>query len=1125
MYSEPTRRTAMEQARDTGMISFTGKVKLLQETSTGVQAGVLSYYPVYAKDSLPQNAEHRRAALLGWAYSPYRMNDLMRGILKNDLNDIQLEVFDGNAIRTNALLFDSEQGKSVPSQPATFTRVVHLDIGGHTWTLRYSSLPGYAATTKIEPPWVLFAAVLIISLLLFVITWAFINTQRRAAVMADELTASLRESKEQFRTTFEQAAVGIAHIEPNTGRFLKVNHRFGEFIGYSRSELEQMQFNDVIHPEDIEIGSDGLRQLAERAIEHFSVEKRYIHKSGRMLWGNLTLSAVFDRNGDHEYNIAVVEDITERKQVEDALAEREKLFKAITDTSPLAIYMSAGLEQRAEYINPTFIRLFGYTLDEVPSAAEWWPRAYPDPAYRNWIEAEWQRKVERAITTRSTIEPMEAVVTCKDGSQKNISWGFVSTGPQNWAFGLDFTARKQAESQLQLAASVFTHAREGILITDAEANVIDTNAAFTAVTGYSREEAIGRNPRFLSAGRQDAAFYSALWNSLIEKGYWQGEIWNRRKDGEVYVQLMTISAVRDAGGQPQHYVALFADITEQKNHQQRIEHIAHYDALTGLPNRVLLADRLHQSMAQTLRRERLLAVAFLDLDGFKAINDSHGHDMGDQLLMTIANRMKQAVRDGDTVARLGGDEFVAVMQDLADIEDCVPLLLRLLDAAAQPVHVGELVLQVSASIGVTFYPLAEAGVEADQLLRQADLAMYQAKLLGKNRYHIFDAEQDRSVRGHHDSLEAIQHALDQGEFVLYYQPKVNMRSGEVIGAEALIRWQHPERGLLLPAKFLPVIEDHPLAVDLGEWVIDSALAQMETWHSLGLDLPVSVNVGARQLQEPNFVDRLHALLANHPSLQPHGLELEVLETSALADLAKISAVINACQKVGVRFALDDFGTGYSSLTYLKHLPAAVLKIDQSFVRDMLDDPDDLAILEGVLGLATAFRREAIAEGVETLAHGVMLLQLGCERAQGYAIARPMPALEFPGWAATWRTDASWHNQASISHEDLPVLFSAVEHRAWVLAIEKYIKGGRETPPPLDQHQCRFGQWLDVGAQARHTDQSAFPGIVAIHREIHALGTALLKLQADGDKAEALAGLDELHALQEDLLEKFQTLVK
>jgi len=570
----------------------------------------------------------------------------------------------------------------------------------------------------------------------------------------------------------------------------------------------------------------------------------------------------------------------------------------------------------------------------------------------------------------------------------------------------DISERKQTQDQLRLAASVFTHAREGIMITTADGVIIDVNDAFTRITGYARDEILGQKPSVLSSGRQSSAFYTDMWGELQAQGYWYGEVWNRRKNGEVYAEMQTISAVCNAQGQVQQYVALFSDISALKAHALQLEHMAHYDALTGLPNRVLLADRLRQGMAQAQRRNQQLVVAYLDLDGFKAINDLHGHAAGDQLLMTVASRMRAVLRDGDTLARLGGDEFVAVLVDLSDVGTCVPLLNRLLVAAAEPVTLGERVLQVSASLGVTRYPQA-GEVDADQLLRQADQAMYQAKLAGKNRYHFFDAEQDRSLRGHHESLERIRQALAEREFVLHYQPKINLRTGAVVGVEALIRWQHPEQGLLAPGTFLPVIEEDPLAISVGEWVIDAALSQVASWQAQGLAMPVSVNVGAAQLQQPDFVDRLRTLLAAHPAVKSSYLELEVLETSALEDLVQVSHVIEACRDMGVMFALDDFGTGYSSLTYLKRLRVSQLKIDQSFVRDMLDDPDDLAILQGVIGLARAFQREVIAEGVETVAHGTLLLQLGCELAQGYGIARPMPAHDIPAWVARWRSDPAW----------------------------------------------------------------------------------------------------------------------
>ena len=579
----------------------------------------------------------------------------------------------------------------------------------------------------------------------------------------------------------------------------------------------------------------------------------------------------------------------------------------------------------------------------------------------------------------------------------------------------------------------------------------------------------------------------------------------------------------DANGHKQGLVGVISDVTAIKTHQTHLEHVAHFDSLTSLPNRVLLADRLQQSMAQALRRGQPLAVAFLDLDGFKAINDHHGHDAGDQLLIALSARMQQTLRDSDTLARMGGDEFVAVLADLNDVADSLQMIDRLLVAAAQPVQVGGQWLQVSASLGVTFYPQTQ-DVTADQLLRQADQAMYQAKLAGKNRYHVFDAAHDSSLRGHHESLEHIRHAMDAREFVLYYQPKVNMRTGAFIGAEALIRWQHPQRGLLPPAVFLPVIEDHPLAIEVGEWVMDTALTQIELWRAQGLEVPVSVNIGARQLQQPNFIERLHALLQAHPQVDPQLLELEVLETSALEDVARVSHVIDACRKMGVSFALDDFGTGYSSLTYLKRLPAKMLKIDQSFVHDMLDDPDDLAILEGVIGLANAFRRDVIAEGVETVEHGEMLLRLGCDLAQGYGIARPMPAQALPGWVTAWVPDTTWGSLSSVQREDFPLLFAGVEHRAWSKAMEDFLHGTREAPPALNPDQCHFGQWLAKEGLARHGNEPVFKTVDQLHQQAHALGCALCDLYSNGQGALALARLGELHAMRDALLAQLKELL-
>lgn len=579
----------------------------------------------------------------------------------------------------------------------------------------------------------------------------------------------------------------------------------------------------------------------------------------------------------------------------------------------------------------------------------------------------------------------------------NILWhGFIT----------DITDLKKSAGKLQQAAAVFTYAREAIMITDAFGTIVDVNAAFTRITGYRREEVIGQNPRILSSGRQDAAFYQAMWDALINEGHWSGEIWNRRKDGGIYAVLLTISAISDTQGSTQQYVALFSDISAMKEYQSQLELIAHYDALTNLPGRLLLVDRLKQAMAQAIRRDKQVAIVYIDIDGFKDVNDRHGHEVGDRLLSHLATAMKVALREADTIARLGGDEFVAILIDLDGFDSSVLMINRLLAAASTPMYIGNTVLQCSASIGVTFFPQQQE-VFSDQLLRQADQAMYGAKLAGKNRIHFFDAEHDDTLRRHHETLERVYLAKARGEFVLYFQPIVDMHNGLIVGVEALIRWLHPDKGVLAPSTFLPIIEDSPLAVEVGEWVIDAALSQLEIWHASGFNWTVSVNISARQLQAEDFLARLQTILERHPHVNPGYLQLEVLETSALAEMDQVSKVIGECHKWGVKFALDDFGTGYSSLSYLKRLHATTLKIDQSFVHDLINDHGDLAIIRGIMGLATAFESTVIAEGVETLAQARALLDLGCRLAQGYEIARPMPAEQLLDWANAWLRDEAW----------------------------------------------------------------------------------------------------------------------
>lgn len=710
--------------------------------------------------------------------------------------------------------------------------------------------------------------------------------------------------------------------------------------------------------------------------------------------------------------------------------------------------------------------------------------------------------------------------------ETRIANGYWDGKPALIAIAQDITERLIAEERQRLAASVFDNAHEGIMITDPTGHIVEVNSTFTELTGYSRGEALGKTPDLLKSGHHEPAFYHEMWAKIAQDGFWQGEVWNRKKTGEIFVEQLTISTVRNRQGAITHYVAIFTDITLIKQHQQRLEHLAHFDALTQLPNRMLLSDRLQLAKAQAERSGRMLAVCYLDLDNFKPINDEFGHAVGDYLLIDVAQRLKTSVRGGDTVARLGGDEFVLLIGNLESIGECDHAMARVVKAISQPFRVSQRLINVSASIGVTLYP--NDGADSDTLLRHADQAMYAAKQAGRNRYHLFDPENDRRAKARRDELSRIREGLAKGEFRLHYQPKVDMRKGVVIGAEALIRWQHPERGLLPPRDFLPAVEGSEMAIELGDWVINEALRQIDAWQrDNGLKLSVSINIAGNHLQHPGFSRRLGELLAHYPAVSPRQLELEVLETAALEDVGTTAALFAECRDLGVSFALDDFGTGYSSLTYFRRLPADLLKIDQSFVRDMLDNPDDLAIVEGVIGLTQAFRRAVIAEGVETVEHGLVLLLLGCDMAQGYGIARPMPPETLPGWISYFQPDELWNLATAFnwSRDDLPMLIAEVDHKRWMRALQVYLDdtSGRSEPPPLDPHACRFSRWLDSADSRRYADIAASQEVPGLHARVHDIGRQLVAQHQAGDQSGVAALREELWQTGDQLATAIQTI--
>jgi len=681
--------------------------------------------------------------------------------------------------------------------------------------------------------------------------------------------------------------------------------------------------------------------------------------------------------------------------------------------------------------------------------------------------------------------------------------------------------RREAEEKLNLSARVFSDTHEGITITDANQIIIDVNPAFCEITGYSRDEIIGHTPSMLNSGKQSPQFYKEMWKVLNKHRHWQGEIWNRTKHGVLYAELLTVSALTNDNDEVINYVGMFSDITQTKRQQEELTLMAHYDVLTELPNRSLFVDRFKQAIAHSKRTKTQLAVCFLDLDKFKPINDNYGHEAGDQILIEVAQRISNCIREEDTVSRQGGDEFTLLLNDISSTNQCEQTLTRIHLALAQPYLIDDTQHSLSASSGFTLYPDDDGDI--DTLLRHADQAMYQSKQLGRNQFHFFNASQDQEISSKHHRLTEIEHALINNELTLYYQPKVNMLTGEVFGAEALIRWIHPEKGLIPPIEFLPVLDGTQLEIQVGNWVISQALQQLDAWNKQDIQLEVSINIASSHLQSAEFFNYLDAQLAEHPTVNSKNLQLEILESSALGDVQLIKKILSNCQSaLGVNIALDDFGTGYSSLTHLRSLPANTIKIDQSFVRDILDDPNDYSIVEGVIGLSNAFNRHIIAEGVETTEHGLLLLMLGCQHAQGYGIARPMPATDIELWLNNYTANPEWllYGKKDYSAKEIKTLSFQLISTQWK---NKFVSNMQASPdtlpgwPIMKSRRCHCSHWIQSEYNELTFGEKQLNQLEAAHDKTHTLAQTLQTQYLAGDIQAARDGLSELQTTFDSML--------
>jgi len=581
-------------------------------------------------------------------------------------------------------------------------------------------------------------------------------------------------------------------------------------------------------------------------------------------------------------------------------------------------------------------------------------------------------------------------------------------------------------------------------------------------------------------------------------------------NGEIRHIKGVAKVFRDESEKPLRMLGTNIDITAQTQAEEKLNLMAHYDPLTGLPNRTLFADRFHQAIAHSKRSKSLLAICYLDLDNFKPVNDNYGHEVGDELLIEVSARINACLREEDTISRQGGDEFSLLLGDLESVEQCEQTLMRIIQTLAQPILIDNISHQIGVSIGVTVYP--DDNEDIDTLIRHADNAMYQAKQSGKHRYHFFDRKHDKQLVQRHHQLDEVQRALNNNEFCLYYQPKVNMATGEVFGAEALIRWIHPDKGLIPPLDFLPIVDGTELECQIGHWVIDNALQQLKYWLTQGINLEISVNIASHHLQSKSFVFELEAALNKYPTIKPKQLQLEILESSALGDTQTISTIIQTCQEaLGVSVALDDFGTGYSSLTHLRSLTVNTIKIDQSFVRDMLDDPDDYIIIDGIIGLADSFGRDVIAEGVETTEHGLMLQIIGCKNAQGYGIAKPKPADDFQAWLSNYTPNQEWlaYGSKICTIKERKIKLFTIMAAQWK---NLFIANIHSLPedimrwPIMDNERCSCGVWLKRENKEQLFDLKSLDLLNKTHNNIHFIAKDIQLKYLEGDVVTARRAL-------------------
>ncbi len=686
------------------------------------------------------------------------------------------------------------------------------------------------------------------------------------------------------------------------------------------------------------------------------------------------------------------------------------------------------------------------------------------------------------------------------------------------------------KSEIAKIQTTFTSIGDAVITTNYDGQIDYMNKSAARLTNYNLTDQpdLSINTAFKLFNEDNYLLPDPVTEAIKQEQVVKGKhnIFLQQRGGEQIPIAYTIAPIHDLDDQVTGTIIVFHDTSDTHKLNKALSWQATHDSLTRLPNRLSLKDKLETSLKEAEKNNTLLTLFFIDLDGFKPVNDQYGHDQGDKVLKVIAQRLLEIIRIDDMVARLGGDEFVITLHSFHERDEIIHALNRVMNTIAQPIPVGSANVVLSASIGVSLFP--DDNSDADTLLRHADQAMYIAKQHGRNQYHFFDVQSDQISTRLENQRQRLEYALNNNELFLVYQPKVNLRSGEIYGFEALIRWNCPEKGLIYPDKFIPLCEDSELIIQIGDWVFNQALEQLEKWFSAGFNYHVSINIAPKQFQDQNFINKLDQLLALHPDVPASHIEIEVLESAALQDTTKVSEIIRACHKRNITTALDDFGTGYASLSYLKQLPANQLKIDKSFILDMLEDEGDRAIVEGIISLAKIFNRQVIAEGVETREHGVMLLRLGCDIAQGYGISRPLPAAEVLSWATGWSPDPNWilWSETPWDLSDFPLLIAHSDHFAGINSIIKSVKQSDDEWQDfeLQSHtNCRLGKWYYGSGKEKYGHLKIYSELEEPHRRAHELGQKMLKLRAEGRQDEAISYIPEMLAIRTEVLDKLNQL--